>query len=220
MKSLHRLFNGIIYGLVIGILSCSLLLYILHMEGMLIVSMPSMPHVQIFLKWVFENLRLSIIPFSIILVLYFHNLIRLKNLLKKGHATLVEISQKEHFIDIWINLFFGMGVIWTAIGMRSALINGLGGLEISNAAKLGAFAILERLVNGGILMALSTTIFGGVGGYVLKLVKAAVVGYEIKNYYYHFSNAQSDRVINTLNHIENQISAFAMGDHGKKEVEQ
>ena len=62
-------------------------------------------------------------------------------------------------------LFFGIGVIWTAIGMRSALIVGLSDLDSAMAAQLGSFEILRRLIQGGILLALSTTIFGAVGGY-------------------------------------------------------
>ena len=34
--------------------------------------------------------------------------------------------QLDHLTDIWTTLFFGTGVIWTAIGMRSALIFALG----------------------------------------------------------------------------------------------
>jgi len=71
-------------------------------------------------------------------------------------------------------LFFGVGVVWTAIGMRSALLSALGGLDQSAAAELGAFEILRRLVDGGILLALSTTIVGVVPS--IELVIYCAVG--------------------------------------------
>ena len=57
-------------------------------------------------------------------------------------------TRQSHEVDIWINLFFGIGVIWTAIGMRGALLEGLGDLNSQSAARLGAFSILQRLVDG------------------------------------------------------------------------
>jgi hypothetical protein len=39
------------------------------------------------------------------------------------------------------------------------------------------------MVDGGILLALSTTIFGGVGGYLMRAWKAVVAGAELKRYY-------------------------------------
>jgi hypothetical protein len=44
-------------------------------------------------------------------------------------------------------------------------------------------AVLERMVDGGILLALSTTIFGGVGGYLMRAWKALVVGAPLKRFY-------------------------------------
>jgi hypothetical protein len=79
--------------------------------------------------------------------------------------------------DMAITTFFGVGVIYTAIGMESALINALGGISnAQEAAQQGAWEILRRLVDGGLILALSTTIFGGVGGYLLRMLKHAVVG--------------------------------------------
>ena len=36
--------------------------------------------------------------------------------------------------------------------------------------------MLERMIDGGILLALSTTIFGGVGGYMMRVYKAVTLG--------------------------------------------
>jgi hypothetical protein len=119
---------------------------------------------------------------------------------------LEKIAQMDHLVDIWINLFFGIGVIWTAIGMRGALLDGLGDLDAQSAAKLGAFSILQRLIDGGILLALSTTIFGAVGGYLLRLVKSLAVGIEVKAFYNRLAQQQADGVNATLQSIDTRLS--------------
>ena len=79
--------------------------------------------------------------------------------------------------DIAIATFFGIGVIYTAIGMETALLTALGGVrDAEEAARQGAWEILRRLVDGGLILALSTTICGGIGGYAMRIVKHAVVG--------------------------------------------
>ena len=78
-------------------------------------------------------------------------------------------------------MFFGTGVIWTAIGMRSALIFALGDRDA--ALQQGAFAMLERMIDGGILLALSTTIFGGVGGYIMRVYKTVILGTQLQQHY-------------------------------------
>ena len=45
-------------------------------------------------------------------------------------------------------------------------------------ADLSAWSLLERLVNGGLLLALSTTVFGGVCGYLLRMLKIVLIGKE------------------------------------------
>lgn len=132
-------------------------------------------------------------------------------MLTHGAPSPVRVSQKEHLVDIWINIFFGVGVIWTAIGMRGALMNGLGNLSAATAASQGAFAILERLVGGGILLALSTTIFGGVGGYLMRVVKAFFVGYELRTFYNEAADAESETVLTTLRQMEHHLSILSRG---------
>ena len=55
-------------------------------------------------------------------------------------ASLEEIANQEHWVDLWISLFFGIGVVWTAIGMRGALLSALVA-DATQAAEIGAFAI-------------------------------------------------------------------------------
>ena len=194
--------TGALGVLIIG----TLLLYGLNMSEVVAISVLEVPEVQRVLAWTYENLRLSIIPFGLTLFFYTRSLLRLKRFLQDRRASAEEIAQIDHLVDIWINLFFGIGVIWTAIGMRGALLEGLGDLNAQSAAKLGAFSILQRLVDGGILLALSTTIFGAVGGYLLRLVKSLVVGTQVKAYYHQLAEHQTDCVHATLKSIDSRLS--------------
>jgi hypothetical protein len=90
--------------------------------------------------------------------------------------------------------------------MRGALLEGLGNLNAHSAAKLGAFSILQRLVDGGILLALSTTIVGAVGGYLLRLVKSLAVGTQVRAYYSRLANQQADAVNAVLKSIDAQLN--------------
>ncbi len=196
---------GFISGVLGVLLIGAAMLYMLNMSEVVAISVLKMPRIQIVLQWTYENLRLSVIPFSLTLLLFCGSLWRLKRCLKDPEVAVERISQTEHLVDIWINLFFGIGVIWTAIGMRGALLEGLGDLDAQSAAKLGAFSILQRLVDGGILLALSTTIFGAVGGYLLRLMKSLAVGNQIRAYYKRLAEKQAQSVNNLLQSIDNRL---------------
>ena len=60
--------------------------------------------------------------------------------------------------------------------MRNALLVSLGSMDAETAARKGAFSILTQLVDGGILLSLSTTIVGGIGGYFMRMIKAWTAG--------------------------------------------
>ena len=96
-----------------------------------------------------------------------------------GGAPVDAVAQHDHLTDVWTSLFFGVGVIWTAIGMRGALVQALAPASPPG----GGVEVLERMVDGGILLALSTTIFGGVGGYLMRVWKTLAVGAMLKRYY-------------------------------------
>ena len=194
--------TGALGVLVIG----AILLYMLNMSEVVAISVLDVPSVQRVLSWTYENLRLSVIPFCLTLLFYVASLLRLKRFLRNPRVSAEKIAQTDHLVDIWINLFFGIGVIWTAIGMRGALLDGIGDLNAQSAAKLGAFSILQRLVDGGILLALSTTIFGAVGGYLLRLVKSLAVGTQVKAYYNRLAEQQTDGVNATLRSIDDRLS--------------
>ena len=62
----------------------------------------------------------------------------------------VAVAKLEHDIQLSTQLMVGVGVIFTAIGMRGALVHALS--DPTAAATEGAFGILQRLVDGGILI--------------------------------------------------------------------
>jgi hypothetical protein len=197
---------GFITGALGVLIIAATLLYVLNMSEVVAISVLEVPRVQQVLAWTYENLRLSVIPFGLTFIFYTGSLLRLKRSLRDQQVSVEKIAQMDHLVDIWINLFFGIGVIWTAIGMRGALLEGLGDLNAQSAAKLGAFSILQRLVDGGILLALSTTIFGAVGGYLLRLVKSLTVGTEVKAFYNRQAQQQADGVNATLQSIDTRLS--------------
>lgn len=197
---------GFITGALGVLVISAALLYMLNMSQVLTISVLEVPNVQRVLAWTYQNLRLSVIPFGLTLFFYSGTLLRLRRFLSDHHASVEKIAQTEHLLDIWINLFFGIGVIWTAIGMRGALLDGLGDLNAQSASELGAFSILQRLVDGGILLALSTTIFGAVGGYLLRLIKSLAAGTQLKAYYNRLANRQTDAVHNVLQSIDERLN--------------
>jgi len=198
--------TGFITGALGVLVVSAALLYMLNMSEVLTISVLEVPNVQRVLAWTYQNLRLSVIPFGLTLLFFSGTLLRLKRFLRDQRVSVEKIAQTDHLVDIWINLFFGIGVIWTAIGMRGALLDGLGDLNAQSAVKLGAFSILQRLVDGGILLALSTTIFGAVGGYLLRLIKSLAVGTQVKAYYNRLAEQQADAVHNVLQSIDERLN--------------
>ena len=197
---------GFITGAIGVLIIAAALLYMANMSEFIAISVLKIPTIQRVLSWTYANLRLSVIPFFFAFLFYCGSLWRLKRYLRDQRVSVEKIAQTEHLVDIWINLFFGIGVIWTAIGMRGALLEGLGGLNSQSAARLGAFSILQRLVDGGILLALSTTIFGAVGGYVLRLVKSLTVGTRLKTFYNQLAVQQAESVRAVLQSIDERLN--------------
>ena len=156
--------------------------------------------------WIEENLGQSVWLFAVVLTLYAFNLHRLRNLLR-GDAIAREIVEVEQLIDVWIQLFIGIGVIWTAVGMRSALIAALS--DPNAALNDTAGNVLSRLVEGGVLVALTTTIVGGVGGYLMRLVKAMLVGPALHEYFEARERVELREVVASLERIEAALAVAA-----------
>lgn len=151
------------------------------------------------LEWAYTNLGSSIPVFAVLLLAFFITLGRLRRILD-GDRPVNQVVQLDHLTEIWTTLFFGTGVIWTAIGMRSALIYALGDRDV--ALQQGAFAMLERMIDGGILLALSTTIFGGVGGYLMRVYKTVTLGADLQRCYDRAARADTSEMRESLQRIE------------------
>jgi hypothetical protein len=176
--------------------------YLLTALDVISVSLLQVPELQAIQRWVERNLGMSVLPFSITLLLYGRSLRRLAQRLEQDRAP-EEVAQLEHLIDVWISLFFGIGVIWTAIGMRGALLFALG--DMDQVAGSGAFVVLQRLVDGGILTALTTTIVGGAGGYLMRLLKSLYLGTRLSRYYEVRDRHDSGRIEALLQDIRSLL---------------
>lgn len=171
-----------IKGLAAGIVSASLVIYLLNISGLVVVSSGERPSLIEMLNWCYGNLGLSLIPFSITGFLFVFYLRMLGRLLDLEEPSANTVSAVEDKVDLIMTIFFGIGVIWTAIGMRNALLSSLGNMDAELAAQKGAFYILTQLIDGGILLALSTTIVGGIGGYCMRLIKVWTVGARLSEF--------------------------------------
>ena len=155
--------------------------------------------------WLASNLGHSIWLFAAVLTFYSANLIRLDRLIGTN-APLTQIVQLDQLSDVWIHLFIGIGVIWTAIGMRSALATTL---NAPAALDEGAGDILSRLVDGGILLALTTTIVGAVGGYIMQLTKTISLGAELTGYYQREERREVLTALAQLTRMEAHLARIA-----------
>jgi hypothetical protein len=203
--------KGLAAGVLGTLIGGSASLYVLSRLGVIHFSDTAISSPGEWLHWAYTNLGSSIPVFAVLLLAYFVTLGRLRHALE--HARPInQIVQLDHLTDIWTTLFFGTGVIWTAIGMRSALIFALGDRDA--ALQQGAFAMLERMIDGGILLALSTTIFGGVGGYVMRVYKTILLGTQLQQQYDTAARADTSEMRASLDRIEKHLR----NDNGATEV--
>lgn len=157
-------------------------------------------------QWLDVNLGHSVWLFALVLTLYVLNLRRLSGLLSEREINLKHVVELDQLSDVWIHLFVGIGVIWTAVGMRSALQTALG--DPGEALVDTAGSVLQKLVDGGILLALTTTIVGGVGGYVMRLAKTMVVGAELQEYYDRVNRFETRELLRVSQRIEAGLAAL------------
>ena len=199
-------FDGFVRGLTSGavgsFVGASVALYMLSRSKFVTFSGERFPDLDHWLDWAYNNLGLSIPVFAALLLAFLFSLKRLRKHLDE-ECPVNEIVQLDHLTDIWTTLFFGTGVIWTAIGMRSALLFALG--DPDSTIQQGAFAILQRMVDGGILLALSTTIFGGIGGYLMRLYKSMTLGALLQQRYDRAARVDTSSMRVTLERIESHL---------------
>lgn len=195
--------RGLSAGTLGALLGASAALYTLSRLGWIHFRTNSIGNPSAWLHWAYTNLGSSIPVFVALLLAYFVTLGRLRSALANNRPV-TQIVQLDHLTDIWTTLFFGTGVIWTAIGMRSALIFALG--DRTTALEQGAFAMLERMIDGGILLALSTTIFGGVGGYIMRVYKTLTLGTQLQQQYDNAARADTSQIRASLHRIEEHLA--------------
>ncbi len=166
-------------------------------------------------NWVTANLGYSVWAFGLCLAAFLSTLERLASALSTNgsigttsSATRLfeKINRLDQLSDVFIHVFIGIGVIWTAIGMRSALVT-----TLDAPASLGADPghVLARLVDGGILLALSTTIVGAVGGYVMRLIKTIALGPQIAGYYMGQERQGFDTAMSRLESMQVHLEQIA-----------
>jgi hypothetical protein len=194
--------SGLVAGAAGSLVAGSAVLYLLGHWRIVAFDDTALTRPGAWMAWAYTNLGASIPVFAVLLIAYFVTLGRLRRRLA-ADSPVNRIVQLDQLTDIWTTLFFGTGVIWTAIGMRSALIFALGDREA--ALSQGAFAMLERMIDGGILLALSTTIFGGIGGYLLRVYKAITIGAELQQHYDRAARADTSEMRASLSRIEQHL---------------
>ena len=203
---------GFLEGLTVGMFGSAVgagaLLYLLRRGDFVSFSVEQLPDVNPWLTWAYANLGMSSPVFAVILLLYFVTLRRLRARLEQ-EKPIDEVVQLDHMTDMWTTLFFGTGVIWTAIGMRGALIFALS--DPDSTIQQGAFAVLQKMVDGGILLALSTTIFGGVGGYLMRIYKSISLGTQLQQRYDRAARIDTSSMRESLERIEAHMRDSADG---------
>jgi hypothetical protein len=188
--------GGAVTGVVLGVLA----VYVPWRTDLL-------PHTG---TWLTLNLGHSVWLFGIVLICYCANLLRLQRMLEHD-AVFKQVVQLDQLSDVWIHVFVGIGVVWTAIGMRSALATTL---NTPGALTDGAGEILTRLVDGGILLALTTTIVGAIGGYLMRLGKTMLLGAQLTGYYHQEERSESRLALDRLRRIESHLEQLVAADCG------
>lgn len=156
--------------------------------------------------WIRANLGHAAWLFAAVLLLYVHNLVSLRSQLS-CNAALDDVAMLDQLSDVWIHLFIGIGVIWTAIGMRAALQAALADPQDALADTAGS--VLQKLVDGGILLALTTTIVGGVGGYLMRLAKTLCVGRQLHARYRAAEHREMRALLHSVARIESLLDGSA-----------
>lgn len=198
-------------GTLLGVALCYLTLSLLAPEYDLNVLTVSGKDVSL---WLSRNLGNSVYAFLLVMILFVIEIVRFKRLLseyiecdiilaKPKFSVFVVIQQRA---IIWANLFITIGVIATAWGMRDALIFALGDLDANAARDIGAFGILSRLIHGGVLLALTTTVVGGVGGYLMRITTAIIINQPLTAINHKINQTSLNILFEYLNNIDQKLS--------------
>ncbi len=142
------------------------------------VAFGSLDQIRGMTAWLNVNLGLSAPLFAALMVMGWSYLESLKQALNADIKTEAQITHLEQRIDLVVALLFGVGVLYTAVGLRGALVQAIDGPSEQSAS-----GMLAALVNGGILSAMTSTVVGGVLGYGLRMLKLFRVGHALELYY-------------------------------------
>ncbi len=154
--------------------------------------------------WLSLNLGYSAPLFGLALLFVTHNMACLLGELGKEKSCSSRIFHLEHRVDIGISLLFGIGVLFTAIGIRDALTAAIHG---EAAAKNGG-DVLTLLVNGGILSAMTTTVVGGALGYSLRVIKVLATGEKLERVHARTMGEGLQKQEALLRRISNQLATI------------
>ncbi len=154
--------------------------------------------------WLTANLGSSRWLFLITFALYVLAICRLLGELG-GRRRAEVVGALDQLAELCVHLFVGIGVVWTAIGMRDALQAALA--DTSAALTDSAGDVLQALVDGGILLALSTTIVGGLGGYLMKAGKALLTAHALNAFYAEEQRRDVAQLIEIAERIDARLAA-------------
>ena len=160
---------------------CFLIIYLLHISGLVIIAreFPVLKGYLVFSKEIARGMGSSVLFFAINVLWFLLVLRKLRCEVRSSTRNIPEIQFLDNYCNMLVNLSFAIGIFYTAFGMVRALYITLSGLTQEVAESLGAWEILRSLVDGGIIMALVTTMAGLVLGYGMRIIKYRSVGREI-----------------------------------------
>lgn len=152
------------------------------------------------LDWINHNLGVSAPLFMLVSVVTLITLFRLRAGLSVSPINQARVAHLEQRIDLAVGLLFGIGVLYTAFGIREALVAAL-----SIPAQESASGVLTALVNGGILSAMTSTVVGGVMGYGMRLVKLFMVSEQLEIFYTKLDTKEASDREKILQEILNSL---------------
>ena len=155
-------------------------------------------------SWLALNLGYSGPLFCVALLFVIYSMACLQEELGKENCSSSRTFHLEHRVDIGISLLFGIGVLFTAIGIRDALTTAING---EAAAKNGG-EVLALLVNGGILSAMTTTVVGGALGYSLRVIKVLATGEKLEKVHARMMGEGLQKQEALLQCISNQLKTI------------
>lgn len=162
-------------------------------------------------RWLVVNLGASVVPFLMIGTAYAVTLQHVRRRLSAPDALTRAAASWVGTLQLWSACFFGVGVLWTAIGMREALLHALGGLGQTAEPSVTAFVLMTRLVDGGVLTALTTTIVGGAGAYLMNVLTQLSVTLPVQRLMEARQRGHDAQVLQLLQRLTE-----ARADHGQR----